>query len=76
LPPTHLTARENDILGLLTHGHTNESIAQVLGLATGTVRIYVSAVLAKLGAPNRTAAAVLAVQERLVDPSESQVYSA
>jgi DNA-binding NarL/FixJ family response regulator len=71
--PAPLTAREGDILALLTHGHTNDSIAHVLGLSTGTVRIYVSAVLAKLGAPNRTAAAVLAVQERLVDPSDVPV---
>jgi DNA-binding NarL/FixJ family response regulator len=72
-PPTRrigirLTAREGDILHLLAQGSTNESIAHALGLATGTVRVYVSAILAKLGAPNRTAAAVLAIQEGLVAP--------
>jgi DNA-binding NarL/FixJ family response regulator len=64
-----LTARENDILELLARGHTNDAIARALGLAAGTVRIYVSGILAKLGAPNRTAAAVQAIQERLVDPT-------
>jgi DNA-binding NarL/FixJ family response regulator len=69
VPGTRLTAREGDILELLAQGSTNESIAQSLGLATGTVRIYVSGILAKLGAPNRTAAAVLAIQEGLVAPA-------
>jgi DNA-binding NarL/FixJ family response regulator len=67
--PTRLTARENDILELLARGHTNDAIARALGLAAGTVRIYVSGILAKLGAPNRTAAAVQAIRERLVDPT-------
>ena len=71
---TELTARENDILELLAQGHTNDSIAQTLGLAAGTVRIYVSGILAKLGAPNRTAAAVLAIQERLVDPPSTLTH--
>jgi DNA-binding NarL/FixJ family response regulator len=70
-PANSLTAREGDILELLAQGHTNESIAQALGLANGTVRIYVSTLLSKLGAPNRTAAAVLAIQEGLVDPVRS-----
>jgi DNA-binding NarL/FixJ family response regulator len=70
-PSTPLTARENDILELLAQGQTNEAIANTLGLTTGTVRIYVSGILTKLGTPNRTAAAVLAIQEGLVDPAPS-----
>jgi DNA-binding NarL/FixJ family response regulator len=70
-PPIDLTARENDVLELLARGHTNDAIARALGLAAGTVRIYVSSVLAKLGAPNRTAAAVQAIQDRLVRPTRS-----
>lgn len=69
--PTDLTARESDVLELVAQGRTNESIAHALGLATGTVRMYVSVILAKLGAPNRTAAAVLAFQRGLVEPAES-----
>jgi DNA-binding NarL/FixJ family response regulator len=70
-PATPLTARENDILELLAQGHTNEAIANSLGLRVGTVRIYVSGILTKLGTPNRTAAAVLAIQEGLIDPARS-----
>jgi DNA-binding NarL/FixJ family response regulator len=61
-----LTARERDILTLLAHGDTNKEIARTLGLSTGTVRVYVSSILAKLGVTNRTAATVLAMQRGLV----------
>jgi len=71
-PRTRLTARENDILELVARGHTNESIAVLLGLATGTVRIYVSTILNKLHAPNRTAAAVVAIQSGLVAPTTTR----
>jgi DNA-binding NarL/FixJ family response regulator len=67
--PTALTGRENDVLDLLARGHTNLSIADALGLTPGTVRIYVSNILAKLQAPNRTTAAVVAIQDGLVLPT-------
>jgi len=67
LPGTKLTAREKDILELLVEGRTNGSIAHDLGLATGTVRIYVSGILTKLGTPNRTAATAFAIREGLLD---------
>jgi two-component system nitrate/nitrite response regulator NarL len=66
-PIAPLTPREHDILGLLADGQTNRSIAGELGLSEGTVRIYVSAILAKLGAANRTEATVFAIRHGLVD---------
>lgn len=66
-PGAHLTARERDILPLLAMGLTNKGIARELGLTEGTVRIYVSAILAKLGAANRTEASVVAIRENLID---------
>jgi NarL family two-component system response regulator LiaR len=72
-PSARLTARENDILELVALGHTNESIADILGLATGTVRIYVSTILNELQAPNRTAAAVVAIRSGLVAPGHGQI---
>ena len=45
----------------------NREIASKLFLSQGTVRLHVSNVLRKLEAPNRTAAAMLAVQNGLVD---------
>lgn len=61
-----LTPREHDILTLLADGQTNKDIARSLGLSDGTVRMYVSTILAKLGAANRTEASVLAIRQGLV----------
>jgi NarL family two-component system response regulator LiaR len=61
-----LTDREREILALLVEGQTNKAIARELSLSPGTVRIYVSNILSKLGAANRTEAAALALQNGLI----------
>lgn len=61
-----LTGRERQVLALLVDGMTNREIAKQLSLSHGTVRVYVSNVLAKLGVRNRTEAATLALQNNLV----------
>jgi NarL family two-component system response regulator LiaR len=61
------TERELEVLRLLAQGHTNPEIARRLHLAPGTVRNYVSAILQKLDVSDRTQAAVLALQQGLVD---------
>ena len=53
-----LTPRELEVLHWLAEGKSNSEIAAVLGLAAGTVKLHVERVLAKLGVPNRTAAAL------------------
>jgi two-component system, NarL family, response regulator LiaR len=60
-----LTKREREVLALLAKGLTNEEIAERLFLSVGTVRLHVSNVLLKLNAPNRTSAAVMAIERRL-----------
>ncbi len=60
-----LTERERDVLVLIGKGLSNSEIADRLFLSEGTVRNYVSAVLAKLGVHDRTQAAVLAVKHGL-----------
>ena len=62
-----LTPREIDTLALLVHGLSNKQIARKLELAPGTVRIYVSNILTKLHVENRTGAAYVARNQRLVD---------
>jgi NarL family two-component system response regulator LiaR len=62
-----LTQREREVLALVVAGMNNREIASKLFLSQGTVRLHVSNVLRKLEAPNRTAAAMLAVQNGLVD---------
>lgn len=63
----NLTDREMDVLRLLGKGLSNNEIAAQLFLSEGTVRNYVSAVLAKLQVTDRTQAAVLAVKNGLVE---------
>ena len=60
-----LTPREREVLALLAGGLSNKEIAATLTLSVGTVRLHVSNILAKLGAPNRTTAAAIAMKHRL-----------
>ena len=53
-----LTARERDVLARIASGQTNAQIARALDISAGTVRKHVEHILARLGAPSRTAAAV------------------
>jgi two-component system, NarL family, response regulator LiaR len=62
-----LTQRERDVLALVVAGLGNREIAGKLYLSQGTVRLHVSNILRKLEAPNRTTAAMLAVQNGLVE---------
>ncbi len=54
-----LTARESEILTLLSDGRTNRQIAETLFISERTVGVHVSRILHKLGVPNRGAAAHL-----------------
>lgn len=66
LPPNPLTRREQEILALIVTGKSNQEIAEVLYITAGTVRVHVHAILNKLGVSDRTQAAALAVQNKLV----------
>jgi two-component system, NarL family, response regulator LiaR len=65
-PGSDLTRREREVLALLVEGLSNAEIGARLQLSTGTVRLHVGHLLAKLQAPNRTAAAVIAVENAIV----------
>ena len=66
-----LSEREMDVLRLLAKGSSNAEIAERLSLSQGTVRNYVSAILAKLEVSDRTQAAVMALRYGLVDLSDT-----
>jgi DNA-binding NarL/FixJ family response regulator len=58
LPPlTSLTARERQILELLSEGHQNKLIAHRMSLSEHTVKVHVHNLLSKLRVSNRTQAA-------------------
>jgi DNA-binding NarL/FixJ family response regulator len=57
-----LTKRELDVLSLMADGLTNRQIAGALGIALGTVKTQTSSILTKLGARNRTEAALMSLE--------------
>jgi DNA-binding CsgD family transcriptional regulator len=59
-PPAGLTAREADVLTLLSEGRTNRQIARQLFISEHTVGVHVSRILTKLGVARRTEAAAAA----------------
>jgi DNA-binding NarL/FixJ family response regulator len=65
-PGADLSARELEVLGLLTLGLSNGHIAQRLNISRNTVRHHVQNILGKLGVVNRTEAVALALQHGLV----------
>jgi DNA-binding NarL/FixJ family response regulator len=68
LTAASLTNRELEVLRLLTHGLRDKSIAEILGITTGTVKSHVKCVLAKLSASSRTQAAMIAQRRGLIVP--------
>lgn len=65
-PHEPLTAREEEILGLVARGLSNREVAEALHLSEGTVKNALSRIYAKLGARDRTQAALWAVEHGLV----------
>ncbi len=59
------TSRQRDVLRLLAQGRTDKEIAEALFISRPTASKHVSSILAKLGAPSRTAAVVIAHQHGL-----------
>lgn len=59
-PEQRLTLRETQVLALVAQGLTNRQIGDRLGIASGTAKLHVEHILAKLGVGDRTQAAVRA----------------
>ncbi len=64
-----LTAREQEVMALALQGLPNKEMARQLGLLESTVKAHLKVILKKLGATNRTQAALLATQLGLSQPN-------
>lgn len=62
-PPieSRLSQRERDVMQWVAHGKTNDEIAALLGVTHSTVRSHIQRIMNKLGAANRTGAAMMAL---------------
>ncbi len=67
-PPEPLSARESQVLALISDGLSNQEIADRLVISERTVRNHVGNILAKLHVANRTQAALYAVRQSPTGP--------
>jgi DNA-binding NarL/FixJ family response regulator len=65
-PQVALTPREVEVLGLVARGLANKEIAGKLGTASGTVKMHIQNILAKLGASDRTHAVTIAIERGIL----------
>lgn len=68
-PGQQLTAREVEVLRLVSKGLSNRDIASELFVSQATVKTHLSHVYDKLGAPDRAAAVAIALGRGLFDPA-------
>ena len=61
-----LTPRENEVLGLIAHGHNNREIAAALSISEKTVKTHVSNIFAKLQITDRSQAVLYAARKGLI----------
>jgi DNA-binding NarL/FixJ family response regulator len=65
--PDGLTAREAEVLSLITTGRTNGQIAEALVISTSTVKTHINNIFAKTGISNRAEAVSYAYRHGLHD---------
>ncbi len=65
-PQAALTPREMEVLGLVAEGLANKEIADRLGTASGTIKMHVQNILAKLNASDRTHAVTIGLQRGII----------
>jgi DNA-binding NarL/FixJ family response regulator len=65
-PQITLTPREVEVLAFVAQGFANKDIASRLGTASGTIKMHVQNILAKLGAADRTHAVTIAIRRGIL----------
>jgi two-component system response regulator NreC len=67
---TLLSPREQQVLRMISLGHTNQQVANMLGLSVKTVETYKSRLVTKLGLTGRAALVRYALQRGLLEEPE------
>jgi DNA-binding NarL/FixJ family response regulator len=62
-PADPLTARELEVLRMMTGGHSNREIAEALHVTEGTIKNHVSNILSKMGVRDRMRAVLKALEQ-------------
>jgi len=62
-----LTPAEVRVLRLIADGEANKEIAAKLSLTEGTIKAHVRSIMSKLGAKDRTQAAMIAVKRGIIE---------
>jgi two-component system nitrate/nitrite response regulator NarL len=57
-----LTAREQEVLTLIAHGHAYAAVASALGIGTSTVQSHIKAIYRKLGVASKAEATLVAIR--------------
>jgi DNA-binding NarL/FixJ family response regulator len=66
MPRTPLSAREIEILGLISQGMRNKEIGGALGITEDTVKVHVKNIFDKLDVSDRTQAVTVALQRGII----------
>ena len=69
-PYDRLTHREREVLKLMTEGHKNREIANLLDIAVKTALVHRTSVMRKLGIHNRTELIRYAIRKQLINLSD------
>lgn len=73
-PPTRktfgLTARELEVVALITEGSTNKHIAETFGISEETVKRHLTNIFNKIGVGNRLELALFALNHNLLPPTD------
>lgn len=69
-PAPSLTSRELDVLKLVARGMSNREVGDTLFISENTVKNHVRSILEKLHLHTRMEAAMYAVRQHIVDPTE------
>src|SRR5215469_12871305 len=67
-----LTARELEVVGLITEGCTNKDIAKTFGISEETVKRHLTNIFNKLGVGNRLELALFALNHNLLPVAEGK----